>query len=56
VKEINDHLLEYDILGGYDLGQDFPELENHMLVAVTEMITREEIEDLVYALSEVDHD
>lgn len=56
VSEINAHLLEYDILGGYDLGQDYPELKDHMLIAVTEMITQEEIEDLVLALEEVGHD
>jgi glycine dehydrogenase subunit 1 len=54
VGEINDHLLEHGILGGYDLGQDFPELEDSMLVAVTEMNTRAEIDELVEALSEVD--
>jgi glycine dehydrogenase subunit 1 len=49
-------LLDYDILGGYDLGGDYPELKDHMLIAVTEMITREDIEDLVLALEEVGHD
>ena len=53
VAEINDHLLEEGILGGYDLGQDYPELENHMLLAVTEMNTREEIDLLVEILEEV---
>ncbi len=56
VAEINAHLLDYDILGGYDLGEDYPELKDHMLIAVTEMISKEEIEDLVQALAEVGHD
>ena len=56
VKEINDRLLEWDILGGYDLGSDYPELENHMLVAVTEMNTKGEIDELVEALQAVSHD
>jgi glycine dehydrogenase subunit 1 len=56
ISEINEHLLDYDILGGYDLGQDYPELKDHMLIAVTEMVSREEIEDLVLALEEVSHD
>ncbi len=50
---MNDHLLDHDILGGYDLGQDFPQLVNHMLIAVTEMNTRQQIDELVEVLSEV---
>ncbi len=56
VSEINERLLDYDILGGYDLGQDYPELADHMLLAVTEINTREEIDDLVAALEEISHD
>ncbi len=56
VAEINDHLLEHGFLGGYDLGQDYPALKDHMLIAVTEMNTRDEIDGLVEVLSEVDHD
>jgi glycine dehydrogenase subunit 1 len=55
VSEINDHLLDHDILGGYDLGQDYPNLSNHMLIAVTEMNSRQEIDQLVEVLSEVQH-
>jgi len=53
---INAHLLEHGILGGYDLGQDYPELANHLLIAVTEMNSKEDIDTLVDALSEVNHD
>lgn len=53
--EINDHLLDHDILGGYDLSQDYPDLENHILFAVTEMNTRDQIDTLVDVLSEVNH-
>lgn len=56
VSEVNDHLLDHNILGGYDLGQDYPDLADHMLVAVTEMNTRDEIEALIKVLSEVTHD
>jgi glycine dehydrogenase subunit 1 len=56
VAEINDHLLDYGILGGYDLGQDYPALKDHMLIAVTEMNTRDEIDALVDVLAEADHD
>ncbi|MFC1464653.1 MAG: aminomethyl-transferring glycine dehydrogenase subunit GcvPA [Candidatus Brachytrichaceae bacterium NZ_4S206] len=54
VKEINDYLLdEHDIIGGYDLGQDYPELQDHMLLCCTETNTREEIDALVEALAEL---
>ncbi len=56
VAEINAHLLDHNILGGYDLSQDYPELQNHMLVAVTEMNTKEEIDMLAEVLAEVSHD
>ncbi len=53
VAEINQYLLEeYGIIGGYDLSQDYPHLGDAMLLCVTEMNTREEIDDLVTALSE----
>ena len=55
-SEINAHLLEHGIIGGYDLGQDYPSLANQMLIAVTEMNTKEEIDTLVEVLSEVSHD
>jgi glycine cleavage system P protein (glycine dehydrogenase) subunit 1 len=55
VSELNDHLLDHDILGGYDLSQDYPKLANHMLIAVTEMNTRQDIDLLVEVLSEVNH-
>jgi glycine dehydrogenase subunit 1 len=56
VSEINDHLLEHGILGGYDLSQDYPDLSNQMLIAVTEMNTRDEIDGLADVLAEVSHD
>jgi len=53
VEVINDFLLdEWGIIGGYDLGRDYPELRDHMLVCVTEMNPREEIDLLVEALQE----
>ncbi len=55
VEEVNQHLLDHDILGGYDLGNDFPPLKNHMLIAVTEMNTREQIDLLYEVLQEVNH-
>ena len=53
VKAVNDYLLaEWGIIGGYDLGKDHPHLEDHMLVCVTEVISKEEIDALADALSE----
>jgi glycine dehydrogenase subunit 1 len=51
--EINQHLLENEILGGFDLGRDYPGLKDGILFAVTEMNSREEIDYLVEVLSEV---
>ena len=55
VAEVNAHLLEHGILGGYDLGQDYPALKDHMLVAVTEMNSKAEIDLLVEVLQEAVH-
>lgn len=52
VKEINQKLLQKGIIGGYDLGRDYPELSNHMLIAVTEQRTKEEIDTLVKELGD----
>ncbi|RME08666.1 MAG: aminomethyl-transferring glycine dehydrogenase subunit GcvPA [Anaerolineae bacterium] len=54
--EINAALLDYEILGGYDLGQVAPALDHGLLIAVTEMNSREEIDYLISALEEVSHD
>ena len=54
VQEINDYLLEeWGIIGGYDLGRDYPHLQDHMLLCVTEMNPRQEIDALVDALEEM---
>jgi glycine dehydrogenase subunit 1 len=53
VAEVNAHLLEHGIIGGYDLGEDYPALKDHMLVAVTEMNSKEDIDTFVEVLSEV---
>ena len=51
VGEINDMLFdEFDMIGGYDLERDYPHLKDHMLIAVTETNTRQEIDDLVEGL------
>lgn len=53
VAEINEQLIQKGIIGGYDLGQDYPHLQNTMLVAVTETNSREEIDALVAELKEI---
>jgi glycine dehydrogenase subunit 1 len=54
VEEVNGHLMEdWGIIGGYDLGRDYTHLKDHVLLCVTEMNTREEIDTLVQALGEV---
>jgi len=54
IREINHFLLNKTdngpIIGGYDLGQTYPTLDRAMLVAVTEMNTRAEIDHLSEAL------
>jgi glycine dehydrogenase subunit 1 len=56
VSDINDHLLDHGIIGGYDLGQDYPSLKNHLLFAVTEVNSRQEIDLLRDVLQEIAND
>ena len=49
-SEINRRLLERDIIGGLDVSD---KVENGMLICVTEMNTREEIDRLAEALGEI---
>ena len=54
VHVIKDYLLmEWGIVAGYDLVDDYPELGECLLLCVTEMNTRQEIDDLVEALASV---
>lgn len=56
VADVLEWLRDHDILGGYDLGQDYPELKDHLMIAVTEKISREDIEYLAAVLKEEYHD
>jgi glycine dehydrogenase subunit 1 len=56
VEDINVHLLDHGILGGYDLGKVYPSLKDHILIAVTEMNHKEDIDQLCAILNEVDHE
>jgi glycine dehydrogenase subunit 1 len=53
VSEVNEALLKKGILGGYDLEQDYPNAKNQMLLCVTEMNTRKQIDWLVEALRSI---
>jgi glycine dehydrogenase subunit 1 len=54
VAEINEELLyHYGIIGGYNLGQVYEHRQNQMLVCVTEMNSRDEIDTFVAALSAI---
>jgi glycine dehydrogenase subunit 1 len=54
VATINEILLDrYGMVGGYDLGGDYPGLKDHMLLCVTEMNSKAQIDLLVEALQEV---
>jgi glycine dehydrogenase subunit 1 len=51
VGEVNEILLsKHNIIGGYALEHDYPHLENHMLIAVTETAAKADIDRLVNAL------
>ncbi|WP_151733810.1 aminomethyl-transferring glycine dehydrogenase subunit GcvPA [Paenibacillus tengchongensis] len=50
IADINARLLKAGILGGYDLGRDYPELAGHMLIAVTEKRSKAEIDQFVSVL------
>ncbi|MCA1031694.1 aminomethyl-transferring glycine dehydrogenase subunit GcvPA [Bacillus timonensis] len=52
VKEVNAKLIQKGIIGGYDLGRDYSDLKDHMLVAVTELRTKEEIDTFVKELGD----
>ena len=52
ICELNKKLFENGIIGGFDLGKYYPELENVIMFAVTEKRTKEEIDKLCKVLEE----
>ena len=50
--EVLNKLAEQDIIGGYDLSADYPELENCILVCATELRIEDDIETFAKALAE----
>lgn len=53
VKEINKALLEYNILGGKDMSEEFPEYGQSALYSVTEVHTKEDLQALFDALKKI---
>lgn len=54
VADANRRLLaEFGVIGGYDLGSDHAGLDDHLLIAVTELHTRDDIDRLVSGLRTV---
>ncbi|MBB5173097.1 aminomethyl-transferring glycine dehydrogenase subunit GcvPA [Texcoconibacillus texcoconensis] len=53
VAEVNEELLKRGMLGGFDLGSIDQKRENQMLIAVTELRTKEEIDRFVDGLEEI---
>ncbi len=53
VRELNQALAERGIIGGYDLKRDYPHLGYAMLIAVTEMNSKADIDALVAVLKEL---
>jgi len=51
INDANKKLIEDSIMPLIDLGKFYPEIKNHALVCVTELNTKEEIDNLVQALS-----
>jgi glycine dehydrogenase subunit 1 len=56
VEELNEGLLEAGLIGGYDLGKNYPGMENYMLVAVTELNSKEQIDYFASVLEELGND
>lgn len=53
VTSVNDTLIQKGIIGGYDLSHAYPEMDGAMLVAVTEIRTKEEIDTFVKELGDI---
>ncbi|KKK35530.1 glycine dehydrogenase [Salinicoccus sediminis] len=52
VDDINDTLYDDGFIGGFNLGRVDEKFENHMLIAVTELRTKDEIDSFVERLGE----
>ncbi|SBB65416.1 glycine dehydrogenase [Staphylococcus aureus] len=53
IQQVNEELVKYNIIGGFDLGVVSNGFKNHMLIAVTELRTKDEIDTFVEKAGEL---
>ncbi|HAR4677156.1 TPA: aminomethyl-transferring glycine dehydrogenase subunit GcvPA [Staphylococcus aureus] len=53
IQQVNEELVKYNIIGGFDLGVVSDDFNNHMLIAVTELRTKDEIDTFVEKAGEL---
>ncbi|EZW74583.1 aminomethyl-transferring glycine dehydrogenase subunit GcvPA [Staphylococcus aureus] len=53
IQQVNEKLVKYNIIGGFDLGVVSDDFKNHMLIAVTELRTKDEIDTFVEKADEL---
>ncbi|HDC8408417.1 TPA: aminomethyl-transferring glycine dehydrogenase subunit GcvPA [Staphylococcus aureus] len=53
IQQVNEELVKYNIIGGFDLGVVSDDFKNHMLIAVTELRTKDEIDTFVEKAGEL---
>ncbi|MCE3339675.1 aminomethyl-transferring glycine dehydrogenase subunit GcvPA [Staphylococcus aureus] len=53
IQQVNEELVKYNIIGGFDLGVVSDDFKNHMLIAVTEIRTKDEIDTFVEKAGEL---
>ncbi|AMO54224.1 aminomethyl-transferring glycine dehydrogenase subunit GcvPA [Staphylococcus aureus] len=53
IQQVNEELVKYNIISGFDLGVVSDDFKNHMLIAVTELRTKDEIDTFVEKAGEL---
>ncbi|HCY7399447.1 TPA: aminomethyl-transferring glycine dehydrogenase subunit GcvPA [Staphylococcus aureus] len=53
IQQVNEELVKYNIIGGFDLCVVSDDFKNHMLIAVTELRTKDEIDTFVEKAGEL---
>ena len=46
-RKVNEKLLDSGIIGGYEIGKDYPKLQDCLLMCATEMLSREDMDKVV---------